>query len=122
MSFKMQSALSVAVASVVIAVALRVLTRYSKRLHAPKAIPSPRTTLPPRQTSAQSSALPYPPDLLPGSRDVDTPYGIMRVYEWGPEDGGKVIMIPGDTTSAPIFGIVAKKLVLKGLRVMIVGK
>ena len=122
MLFKPQSALSVTVASLVIAVALCLLTRYSKRLDAPKAIPSPRTTLLPRQTSEQSSALPYPPDLLPGSRDVDTPYGSMRVYEWGPEDGRKVIMITGDTTPAPIFGIVAKKLVLKGLRVMIGGK
>lgn len=46
----------------------------------------------------------------------------MRVYEWGPEEGRKVIMIPGDTTPAPIFSPLAKALVLKGLRVMIVGK
>lgn len=121
MSFPSYSAFSIAVASfVAVAVAILLFTRSDKP--ALKVIPSPRTTLLPRLTSEQSSALPYPPNLLPGSRDVDTPYGSMRVYEWGPELGRKVIMISGDTTPAPILGPIAKVLVLSGLRVMVVGK
>ena len=47
-----------------------------------------------RPLAAQDPAkLPYPPDCLPGARDVDTPYGNIRVYEWGPEDGRKLSLI-----------------------------
>ncbi|KAI0397610.1 Alpha/Beta hydrolase protein [Xylariaceae sp. FL0594] len=82
-------------------------------------IPSPLTTQLPFLTPAEIAALPYPPDALPGARDVDTFYGTMRVYEWGPEGGRKVLFVHGDATPSPIFSRVARGLVEKGLRVML---
>lgn len=84
-------------------------------------IPSPRETLIPLLSSAQVAALPYPPDLLPCSRDVATPYGTMRVNEWGPEEGKKVVLIHGDTTPAPVLGPIAEALVRRGCRVILFG-
>ncbi|EEY17901.1 conserved hypothetical protein [Verticillium alfalfae VaMs.102] len=46
---------------------------------------SPKWTVLPSLSTLQRDELPYPPDLLPGGRDVDTPYGSLRVYEWGPK-------------------------------------
>lgn len=86
-----------------------------------KSIPSPRQTVLPYLSPAQVVALPYPPDLLPGVRDVDTPYGSMRVYEWGPEDGGKALLIHGDTTPSPVLAPIAETLVKRGCRVMLFG-
>ena len=86
-----------------------------------KTIASPRTTLLPHLTPDQAASLPYPPNLFPGVRDVETPYGVMRVYEWGSEDGRKVILVHGDTTPGPMLGPIAKALVNKGWRVMIIG-
>ena len=59
-----------------------------------------RILLSPRRTLASSSKkdldeLPYPPDALPGERDVGSPYGSIRVYEWGPEGGRKVLLVHG---------------------------
>ncbi|KAM0797722.1 Alpha/Beta hydrolase protein [Usnea florida] len=106
-----------------IALAAVALVTLSQTLHLgrrapPQTIPSPRDTLLPKLSPTEATALPYPTDLLPGARDVATPYGVMRVYEWGPEDGNKVLFIHGDTTPAPILGPVARDLVDKGCRVM----
>jgi hypothetical protein len=38
-----------------------------------KIIKSPAATLLPKLTPAETEALPYPPDALPGGRDVDSP-------------------------------------------------
>lgn len=84
-------------------------------------IPSPCKSLLPQITPVQASLLPYPPNLLPGARDVDTPYGSMRVYEWGPKDGRKVILIHGNTTPAPLLWPIAQALERKNCRVMIFG-
>ncbi len=46
----------------------------------------------------------------------------MRVYEWGPKDGKKMLFIHGDTTPAPILGPVAHNLVKRGCRVMMFGE
>ena len=86
-----------------------------------KTIASPRETLLPRLTPVQAASLPYPPNLFPGDRDVETPYGVMRVYEWGPEDGRKVLLVHGDTTPGPMLGPIAEALVNEGCRVMIIG-
>ena len=86
------------------------------------AIPSPRTTLLPYLSEAQISELPYPPDILPGARDVETPYGVMRVYEFGPQEGRKVVLVHGDTTPVPIFLPLAKGLARSGCRVLLYGK
>lgn len=63
--------------------------------------------------------VPYPPDALPGARDVDTPYGNIRVYEWGPEDGRKVLFVHGISTPCIAFARMAQLLVERGCRVML---
>lgn len=68
--------------------------------------------------SQSGLTLPYPPNVLPGPRDVDSPYSIRRCYEWGPEEGRKVILVHGDTTPAPMLGPIAEKLVERACRVL----
>lgn len=63
----------------------------------PQIAQSPRLLVD-KLSQERQDRLPYPPDVLPGRRDVDSPYGSIRVYEWGPEDGRKVLMIPGIAT------------------------
>ncbi len=69
-----------------------------------KSISSPKTTLIPGLSKKEIEELPYPPDLLPGARDVTSPYGNVRVYEWGPEDGGKVLLVHGISTPCIALG------------------
>lgn len=64
----------------------------------------------------------YPPNPMPGGRDVETFYGTMRVYEWGPEGGEKVLFIHGDATPSLVFSRIAQGLVDAGHRVMLFGK
>lgn len=66
--------------------------------------------------------LPYPPDVLPGGRDVESPYGRTRVYEWGPELGRKVLLIHGISTPGIALGALAEQLVDNGCRVMLFGR
>jgi pimeloyl-ACP methyl ester carboxylesterase len=63
--------------------------------------------------------LPLPNDVLPGARDVASPYGSIRVYEWGREDGPKVLLVHGITTPCIALGGVAHALVDRGCRVML---
>ena len=81
-------------------------------------IQSPRRSLQ-LLSSQDPDELPYPPDALPGARDVDTPYGNIRVYEWGPEDGRKVLFVHGISTPCIAFAGMAKVLVERGCRVML---
>lgn len=69
-----------------------------------KTIPSPRTTLIPELSKQEIAELLYPPDYLPGARDVTSPYGNVRVYEWGPEDGGKILLVHGISTPCIALG------------------
>ncbi|KAL4871363.1 hypothetical protein BDV12DRAFT_27669 [Aspergillus spectabilis] len=62
---------------------------------------------------------PLPLDVLPGARDVQTPYGSIRVYEWGPEAGPKVLLVHGITTPCVSLGGLAHALVDRGCRVML---
>lgn len=66
----------------------------------------------------------YPPDAMPGARDVETHafYGSMRVYEWGPADGEKVLFVHGDATPSLVFSKIAQGLVDAGYRVMLFGE
>lgn len=68
-------------------------------------IRSPRATLLPHLSEAEIANLPYPPDILPGARDVTSPYGTVRVYEWGPEDGRKVLLVHGISTPCVALGL-----------------
>lgn len=83
---------------------------------------SPRTTLLPKLSSDEAAALPYPPDVLPGARDVETPYGSLRVYEWGPIEGDKVLLVHGISTPCVALAPLAEELVKRGRRVMLFGK
>lgn len=76
---------------------------------------SVRQRVPPKQ-------LPYPPDAFPGGRDVETPYGKLKVFEWGPEDGQKVLLLHGIATPCIAMGDMAHEFVNRGCRVMIFGK
>lgn len=62
---------------------------------------------------------PLPTDVLPGARDISTPYGSMRVYEWGPEDGSKILLVHGITTPCIALGGLAHALADRGCRVML---
>lgn len=83
---------------------------------------SPRATLIPFISAEEAAEMAYPPDALPGARDVETPHGTMRVYEWGPADGQKVLFVHGDATPCLIFSKIAQGLVDAGYRVMLFGK
>jgi hypothetical protein len=87
--------------------------------------PRNRPALAPRQHAADNSlyaGLPYPPDVLPGGRDVRTPYGGMRVFEWGSEEGDKVLLMHGIGTPCLALGDLAGEFVDRGYRVMLFGK
>ncbi|KAF1966982.1 alpha/beta-hydrolase [Bimuria novae-zelandiae CBS 107.79] len=79
----------------------------------------PRDTGPPHLTPQEVSKLPYPPDPLPGRREVGSPLGNTRVYEWGPEDGRKILLIHGISTPSIALAGLAHKLVERGCRVML---
>jgi hypothetical protein len=87
-----------------------------------KTLLSPGETVLPRLSDEEVKKLPYPPDALPGARDVDSPYGSVRVYEWGPENGSKILLIHGISTPSIALTDLAHKLVGKGCRVMLFGK
>lgn len=85
-------------------------------------IESPRGTLIPFISAEEAATMAYPPDALPGARDVETFYGSMRVYEWGPVDGDKVLFVHGDATPSLVFSKIAQGLVDAGYRVMLFGE
>lgn len=92
------------------------------RPNTPTNIPSPLHTLLPRLSAEEIKQLPYPLDALPGARDVQSPYGSIRVYEWGPEDGEKILLIHGISTPSIALADLAHKLVETGCRVMLFGR
>lgn len=60
-------------ASVITTFAVLTVSRRGFRGKQGKILPSPRETLLPKLTKAEIEALPYPPDVLPGGRDVESP-------------------------------------------------
>ncbi|KAK8873694.1 hypothetical protein PGQ11_004208 [Apiospora arundinis] len=93
----------------------------SRNINNHNIIPSPRTSAALRaMTQAERDALPYPPEgALPGARDVPTPYGSVRVYEWGPEDGERALLIAGISTPTVSLGDLAWEMSERGYRVML---
>jgi hypothetical protein len=86
-------------------------------------VPSPRDDVLPKLSEGDIKRLPYPPNAFPGARDVDTPYGAsLHIYEWGPEDGNRVLLIHGISTPSIALGNLAHKLVDQGCRVMLFGR
>ncbi|KAJ4268429.1 hypothetical protein NW762_002492 [Fusarium torreyae] len=61
----------------------------------------------------------YQPDQFPGARDVETPYGSIRVYEFGPETGEKVLFVHGISTPCITLAPLALALAKRGYRVML---
>ncbi|KAI4690918.1 uncharacterized protein J4E88_002391 [Alternaria novae-zelandiae] len=94
------------------------LTSSSKAARRPL-IPSPRDSLLPDLSPEDAAELPYHPAALPGARDVDSPWGTIRVYEFGPRDGEKVLLIHGISTPSIALTDLAHKLVGRGRRVML---
>lgn len=88
---------------------------FTRQEHGSLILRSPRKDLSP----AENREHPLPNDVLPGARDVATPYGSIRVYEWGPEDGPKVLLVHGITTPCIALGGVAHALADRGCRVMV---
>lgn len=83
---------------------------------------SPLKTVLPHLSKEQKDGLPYPPDLFSGRRDVQTPWGSLRVYEWGPEHGRRVLLVHGISTPCLSLGRVAEILAQNGCRVMLFGE
>ena len=73
------------------------------------------------QRQTPGSKLAYPPDdFIPGARDVPSPYGTIRVYEFGPEDAQhKVLFLHGISTPCVSLLGIAEGLAKKGCRVML---
>ncbi|CAO2657365.1 Nn.00g034910.m01.CDS01 [Neocucurbitaria sp. VM-36] len=97
---------------------LRSLSGSSKERRR-RTIPSPDETVVSHLSIDEAKSLPYPPHALPGARDVQSPYGSTRVYEWGPKDGERVLLIHGISTPSIALTDVAYKLVANGCRVML---
>ncbi|KAK7755283.1 hypothetical protein SLS62_002788 [Diatrype stigma] len=85
----------------------------------PAVIPGPLTTYIPGLSRAEREKVAYTPDYYPGARDVATPYGNIHVYEFGPEDGRKVLFIHGISTTCMTMQEIARPLAEKGCRVML---
>ncbi|KAL0940599.1 Lipase 1-like protein 1 [Colletotrichum truncatum] len=83
-----------------------------------KTVKSPKWTVLPTLSTLGRDELPYPPDILPGARDVATPYGNLRVYEWGPDDGERVLLLHGIGTPGLALEGTAIEFVNRGWRVM----
>jgi len=104
-------------ATAVLAASLATMTIFAaltnSRPQCVAASSSLRTTLLTRVSAAQRPGLPYAPDVLPSSHDIDRPYGSMRIYEFGPKAGRKVLSIQGQATpsqySHPLPMILCKK-------------
>jgi len=113
---------SAGAASIIALVAYQSYTKSVERARAKKVFSSPRDVVVSKLSEVEKNALPYPPDVLPGARDVDSPYGKVRVYEFGPEQGRKVLLVHGISTPCLSLGAVAQKLADRGCRVMLFGK
>jgi len=110
------------VASATAFIAYQSYNRSVKHARQKAIIPSPFTTLLPKLSVEEQWKLPYPPHILPGARDVDSPYGSIRVYEFGPENGRKVLLLHGVSTPCLSLAGVAQKLADRGCRVMLFGR
>lgn len=102
--------------------AFSLLQLFGARNTSSDPVRSPRRAIPSGLSQEELDRLPYPPDVFPGGRDVETPYGSIRVFEWGPEEGRKVLLVHGISTPMMSLGGLAEELVERGCRVMLFGK
>ncbi|KAL4940343.1 hypothetical protein BDV06DRAFT_196856 [Aspergillus oleicola] len=106
-----------AAAGVSLSVSLFLRTLYPDQYVEDRVLYSPLAAT--RAAGTDSKDHPLPLDVLPGARDVPSPYGSIRVYEWGPEDGPKVLLVHGITTPCVSLGGLAHAFVDRGCRVML---
>ncbi|KAI0416103.1 Alpha/Beta hydrolase protein [Xylaria grammica] len=109
---------AVVATTVVTTLALASLTRFALWPRKSQIIPGALTTSVPRLSKEELARTAYRTDHFPGARDVVTPYGNIRVYEFGPEQGRKVLLIHGISTSCMTLTDIANSLVEKGCRVL----
>lgn len=102
-----------------VAASLLTLARRVLSPRRPATYPSPLKTLLPSLTPEEQVQLPYPPDFFPGARDVPTPYGSMRCYEFGPAAGRRVLLVHGISTSCMTLTHIARGLAARGCRVLL---
>ncbi|KAK4647606.1 uncharacterized protein QC761_102920 [Podospora bellae-mahoneyi] len=76
----------------------------------PKLLRSPLKTVLPTLPKDELKNLEYKPDTFPGARDVETPYGSIRIYEFGPVTGPKVLFIHGISTPCTTLSKLALSL------------
>ncbi|CAL5867317.1 uncharacterized protein PFLUO_LOCUS1532 [Penicillium psychrofluorescens] len=101
--------------------AVLLLGHLSTRGSPPQLIPSPLKTVLPSLTDSDKAGLPYPPDALPGARDVTSPYGTFRCYEWGSTNGRFVLLVHGISTPSLALYPLAQRLVNEhGCRVLLI--
>lgn len=67
--------------SVVTTLTLVALARLTLQTAPAKSIRSPRVTLLPNLSESEQAKLAYPPDVLPGARDVDSPVGHVQTRD-----------------------------------------
>ncbi|KAJ3485823.1 hypothetical protein NLG97_g6740 [Lecanicillium saksenae] len=113
------STAAIATTAAVVTASILILSREVLWPRWAKVLRSPLKTSLPRLSKAETRDLVYQPDQFPGARDVETPYGSIRVYEFGPEDGQKVIFVHGITTTCITMSYIAHDLVKRGCRVML---
>lgn len=99
-------------------ISLLSLARLALYPRHPRILKSPLHTVIPTLTPTQLAELDYAPDAFPGARDVCTPYGTIRAYEFGPPDGAKVLLLHGISTSCQTLTHVARRLARSGCRVL----
>ncbi|KAL7943435.1 putative alpha/beta hydrolase family protein [Trichoderma barbatum] len=110
---------AIAVTTTAVATTLLVFVRSALWPRWGKALPNPLKTAIPGRPKEEIDGLVYRPDAFPGARDVDTPYGSIRVYEFGPENGEKVLLVHGISTPCITLSRIAHGLVDRGCRVML---
>ncbi|KAJ2905720.1 hypothetical protein MKZ38_004587 [Zalerion maritima] len=97
-----------------LAIAIKALPRKPPR----RTVPSPRDAVD-ELTSEERADLPYPPNCLPGGRDIETPYGTVHVFEWGPETGERVMLVHGISTPCISLADLGWEFARKGFRVIV---
>ncbi|KAI0404261.1 Alpha/Beta hydrolase protein [Xylaria palmicola] len=112
------TATAAVVTSVVATLALASLARLALWPRKPQIIRGPLASSTRRLSGAELAKATYQTDHFPGARDVVTPYGNIRVYEFGPETGRKILLIHGISTSCMTLSDIANPLVERGCRVL----
>lgn len=110
---------SILTAALVCLPAALILRRHLFPTKAGRIIKSPKQTVLSTLPPTELSSLPYPPDALPGGRDVPTPYGNVHVFEFGPPDGERVLFLHGLSMPCISGSNTAVALAGKGYRVML---